>query len=86
MAEENAKIYALVTSIPEQMEIIEDICFGRCKMLIIGAIMDEYAGLLQPCKTPKEECMAFDKEMAEPFGTVDGEEVYLRKLKRPAAQ
>lgn len=74
-------IYGLICGIPNQQKIIEDHCFRNCGKIIAGAIMDKKFGAIGICRTPKDQCPHFDKEMDEPFGEVNGEPVFIRKLK-----
>jgi len=74
-------IYGLIVGIPSQRQIIEAHCFGDCGKIIAGAIVDEQIGEIGVCRTPKQECPHFDKEMEEAFGEVNGEPVFIRKLK-----
>lgn len=57
---------------------IEAHCFGSCKKVIFGILMDEQLGGLSHCF--EANCPFVEKEMAEPFGEVNGTNVYLRKL------
>jgi len=38
-------------------------------------------GALLVCRTPKEECPRFDKELEEAIGEVIGDPIFIRKLK-----
>ena len=78
---ESHPIYGLVIGIPEQKEIISKHCFGTCGKIICGAIMSDSCGELAVCRTPKEQCPCLDKQMDESIGEVQGEPIYLRKLK-----
>jgi len=57
---------------------IEARCFGSCKKVIFGLLMDEQLGGLSHCF--EANCPFVEKEMPEPFGEVDGTNAYLRKL------
>jgi hypothetical protein len=70
-------IYGLIFN--RQRELIEKYCFGECKKIILGAIFDPLLGEVGVCRTA--ECPYMEKQMDEPFGTVMGEPVYIRKLK-----
>ncbi len=74
-------IYGLVYLLPAQKKIIDDHCFGTCKKIIFGAVNCEGIGTLMVCRTPATECPQLDKEMDEPIGEVDGDPVFVRKLK-----
>ncbi len=74
-------IYALVCGIPSQQKVISDHCFGTCKKIIVGALIDEQLGELGVCRTPKEQCPRLDKEMDEAFGEWEGDPIFIRKLK-----
>ena len=72
-----SKLFAVVLGL--QRPEIEQYCFHDCGKIIVGGLDDKQLGSLLPCR--QETCPFLDKEMAEPFGEVDGETVYLRKLK-----
>jgi len=74
-------VYGLIFGLPSQKKIIDDHCFGICKKIIFGVIKDKKLGLIVPCRIPKEQCPQFDVEMNEPFGEVNGEPIFIRKLK-----
>jgi len=74
-------IYALIWGILSQQEIINAHCFITCGKIIMGGINDIDLGPLMVCRTPKDQCPQFDKEMDEPFGEVNGDPVFIRKLK-----
>jgi hypothetical protein len=57
---------------------IETHCFGSCKKVIFGLLMDEQLGGLSHCF--EANCPFVEKEMSEPFGEVNGTNAYLRKL------
>jgi hypothetical protein len=57
---------------------IEAHCFGSCKKVIFGLLMDEQIGGLSSCY--EAACPFVEKEMPEPFGKVNGVDAYLRKL------
>lgn len=61
-----------------QKSEIEVCCFGSCKKVIFGLLMDEQLGGLSHCF--EVNCPFVEKEMSEPFGEVDSTNVYLRKL------
>jgi hypothetical protein len=63
------------------MEIIDKHCFKTCGKIIVGGINHPLAGALLPCRTPKDQCPQFDKELNEPCGEVMGDPVFIRKLK-----
>jgi len=54
-------------------------CFGSCKKVMFGLLMDEQIGGLSHCF--EVNCPFVEKEMSEPFGEVNGANAYLRKLK-----
>jgi hypothetical protein len=54
-------------------------CFDNCGKVIFGLIMDEQIGGLSSCH--EEKCPHLEVEITEPFGEVNGQNVYLRKLK-----
>jgi hypothetical protein len=58
---------------------IEAHCFGSCKKVIFGLLMDEQLGGLSHCF--EVNCPFNEREMSEPFGEVNGTNAYLRKLK-----
>jgi hypothetical protein len=74
-------IYGLIWGIPDQEKIIDAHCFKTCGKIIVGGITDKELGALMVCRTPKDQCPHLDKEMDEPFGEVNGEPVFIRKLK-----
>lgn len=60
------------------------ICWGSCGHGIVGAVIVDIAGAsieCIPCRT--DECPHAERTMDEPCGYVQGEPVYLRKLKEP---
>lgn len=73
-------IYALAVGIKEQEAIINEHCFGTCGKIIVGGIVLG-EGQFMPCRTPKEQCPRFDKEMDEAVGEINGDPVFVRKLK-----
>jgi len=64
-----------------QKAAIETRCFGSCKKVIFGLLMDEQLGGLSHCF--EVNCPFVEKEMSEPFGEVNGTNAYLRKLQPP---
>lgn len=74
-------IYGLVIAIPEQKKIISKHCFGTCGKIICGFVYDKELGELAICRTEKENCPHLDSQMDEPIGEVQGDNLYLRKLK-----
>ena len=74
-------IYGLIFLLPDQQKIIEDHCFGTCKKIIVGGVYCDGIGPLMVCRTPAKDCPQFDKEIDEPAGNVNGEPVFIRKLK-----
>ncbi len=76
-----SKIYALLFDHPTQKGAIDKYCFRECGKIIVGAITDEQFGAMMVCRTDADKCPCLEKEMDEPFGDVNGENVYLRKLK-----
>jgi hypothetical protein len=58
---------------------IEAHCFGSCKKVIFGLLMDDEMGGLSHCF--EVNCPFAEKEMPVPFGEVNGTNAYLRKLK-----
>ena len=62
-----------------QKDEINHYCFGECKKVIFGLLMDDELGGLSHCL--EANCPFLDQEMNEPFGEIDGYDVYLRKLK-----
>ena len=81
MNKKKSRLYGLVFGIPEQKAIIDKVCFGSCKKIIVGSMhLDGIVPMLF-CRQPAAKCPAFDREMDEPLGDVNGEAVYLRKLK-----
>lgn len=74
-------IYGLVMGIRQQAEIIDKHCFGTCKKIICGAMAMDGIGEMGVCRTHKENCPRFEAEMQIPIGDVNGEPVFIRKLK-----
>lgn len=76
-------LYGLVFGLKDQAAIIERTCFGTCGKIIVGAVIAPgfAGGELAVCRTPSGECPAFDKELDQPISTVDGDPLYIRKLK-----
>ena len=74
-------IYGLVFLLPDQQKIIDDHCFGTCGKIIVGGIHCDGIGLLMVCRIPAKDCPQLDKEMDEPVGDVNGDPVFIRKLK-----
>jgi len=69
------KIFALH---PAQKELIEKICFEKCKEICIGCINDPLLGAMFPCG--EENCEYEEKRIM--LGELeDGRIVYLRVLK-----
>ncbi len=64
-----------------QQAEIEAHCFGSCKKVIFGLLMDEQLGGLSHCF--ESNCPFVEKEMLEQFGEVNGVNAYLRKLQPP---
>ncbi len=58
---------------------IEHYCFTKCGKALFSIVMDEQFGGLSPCN--EVNCPYLEKEMDEPFGEMQGDLVYLRKLK-----
>lgn len=77
----NKPIYGLIFHLPDQQKIIDEHCFRTCKKIIIGGVYCEGVGSLMVCRTSAKDCPQFEKEMDEPIGDVDGEPVFIRKLK-----
>ena len=70
-----------------QQAEIEAHCFGSCKKVVFGLLMDEQYGGLSHCF--EAACPFVETEMSEPFGEVNGANAYLRKLtaaERPAKE
>jgi len=57
---------------------INKYCFGECGKANISLVMDEQLGGLSTCNV--EKCPFLDKQIDEPVGEVEGDNVYLRKL------
>ena len=74
-------IYGLVFLLQDQQKIIDDKCFRTCKKIIVGGVHCDEIGPLMVCRTPAAECPQLDKEMDEPVGDVNGDPVFIRKLK-----
>ena len=72
-------MYGLVIGIPEQRKQIAMHCFGDCGRIIVGAGYDPAIGEIGICRY--DDCPYLDKQMSEPIGDIDGESLYLRKLK-----
>ena len=79
-------LYGMIFHIPAQREIIDRICFGECKRILFGAAVDNEIGELCLCRIDAANCPAFDRELNEPCGDVNGEPLYIRKLKLPAQE
>ena len=73
------RLYALCFGFAKQRELIDKHCYGDCGKAIIGAMYDPEIGELVPCR--HEKCPHLDAEMPEPFGTINGEDLIMRKLK-----
>lgn len=71
-------LYGTCFSVKSQRPLIEAHCFGDCGKAIIGAIVDNQIGEIVPCRS--ETCPHLADELLFP-GTVQGEEITLRKLK-----
>lgn len=75
-------LYGLVIGIPSQKAIIDAHCFGDCGRIILGGVDGgDDVGALLVCRTPAAECPHLDREMDEPMGDVQGDPIFLRKLK-----
>lgn len=77
------KIFGLVFGIPAQKAIIDKHCFGTCKKIIMGAIDAEGIGPMMVCRT--EDC-PHEAANDGPFGEVQGDEVWVRKLKESLSE
>jgi len=78
-----ARIYA-VPIVPGHDEWVTTLCWGSCGKGICGAFDLGSVGVPAsaiPCR--EEQCPYLDRESDESIGTVDGDYVYLRKLKKP---
>lgn len=74
-------IYGLVFLIPDQQKIIDEHCFKTCRKIIVGGVNCEGIGPLMVCRTVAKDCPQIDKEMDEPVGDVNGDPLFIRKLK-----
>lgn len=75
-------LYGLVFGIPGQQAIIDKHCFGTCGKVIVGAInAGDQIGMVFPCRTPASKCPQFDREMDEPIGDINGDPLFIRKVK-----
>lgn len=75
----NEKLFMLIL-IESQKKAIETYCFGKCGKINFGTIIAvEDLGELLNCS--EVDCPFLYKEASEPFGEVDGKDLYLRALK-----
>ena len=75
-------LYGLVVGIKSQKAIIDAHCFGDCGRIILGGVDGgDDLGLLLVCRTPAAECPHMDREMDKPIRDVQGDPIFLRKLK-----
>ena len=77
------KVYGLLMMHPEQKPLIEKHCFGDCRKVSLGGVIDGgEVGGLWVC--PEHVCPWLGKQTDEPFGTTMSfgapHEVYLRVL------
>ena len=71
------KCYVTVWAIQE--DEIKHWCFDNCGKVIFSLLIDDELGGLSHCW--ESDCPHLDKEMDEPFGEVQGNNAYMRKLK-----
>jgi len=71
-------IYAVLINIPSQDEASKKHCFGDCGKIICAGLNLGF-GSSFVCR--EDKCPHMEKQMDEPVGDLDGEEIYMRKLK-----
>lgn len=72
------KIYGVIFSLDQSAA--KEWCYGKCDKVLIG-IMNLDGHPIIPCQAEASECPAFESETNEPIGEVDGDLVYIRKLR-----
>lgn len=80
-----SKIFALLPT-EKQIETINAWCFRKCGQIIFGGLTMDLGDEGSPvelecfaCRTV--DCPVVDREIDEPVGDMDGDPVYIRKLK-----
>ncbi len=71
-------IYAVLINIPSQNEASKKHCFGDCGKIICAGLDLEELGSSFICR--QDKCPYMEKQLDEPIGDLDGEQIYLRKL------
>ena len=71
------KIYCIL--FPIQQKQIGEWCWGSCGNGLIGAL--DLGEGITAIGCHEDECPHLDRQMDEPFGSLDGRDVILRKLK-----
>lgn len=80
-----AKLYA-VPCVPFQ-PFAADLCWGSCGKGIVGAIdIPMGNGGIACIACRQDDCPHLDRQMDDSMGDVNGEPVYLRKLRKPGGQ
>ena len=72
-------LYGICWAFPKQRALADKHCFGDCGKAIVGSIHDPEIGEILPCRT--DDCPYLDSNMPVSFGEVNGEPLFLRKLK-----
>lgn len=73
------KIFGIVVGIEEQREAFKQHCLGDCGKAFFAAAIDEQLGEVGICS--EISCPYLDKEMDNAIGEIQGDALYLRKLK-----
>ena len=74
---EPEKCYITVWALQE--EEIKHYCFDQCKKVIFGFLDVEDIGGVSHCYI--DDCPYLEAQLDEPFGELNGRNVYLRKLR-----
>ncbi len=72
-------IYGLLFTIPEQEKMINKHCFGDCGKIICAGLDDKDLGPMFPCRI--KDCPHKEQDTDDSIGDVDGDPIFLRKLK-----
>lgn len=73
------RLFGVCWAFPKQRAFAEKHCFGDCGHAIIGSIHNPEIGEILPCR--QEVCPYLDSQMEVSCGEVNGEPLFLRKLK-----
>ena len=80
-------LYAILYDEPTQKPIVEQVCFGSCGKIIVGQLdIPLDGGILVALACRQDACPALDKQMDEPCASLNGDPVYLRKLRDTGGQ